>query len=175
MLFGGQNCFNSLPRDLFFTRTTWRIGWISPGWLSTSKRGKELNKFFPPDSSEDLCLFKLYLSFSSSVGSGGGSGGVCQHRLVEVHLHENTHSVLINGHDTDQPLLEAASSLPKQLLLDVSTSPTRHNGYAETHFWEDTPERERGLVTTKTVAAGHSGEFSDNAKTITTMTKMQWN
>jgi hypothetical protein len=59
-------------------------------------------------------------------------------RLVEVHLHENTHSVLINGHDTEppQPLAEAGAN--GRTLLDMDNSPPtdgRHNGYAETHFW----------------------------------------
>jgi hypothetical protein len=87
--------------------------------------------------------------------------GRCSHRLVEVHLHENTHSVLINGHDTEQPMVEAITTfqpLPEalnnfqpltevlnskvpavgKLLLDADASPNHNNhsqnGYVETHF-----------------------------------------
>ncbi len=87
--------------------------------------------------------------------------GRCSHRLVEVHLHENTHSVLINGHDTEQPMVEAITTfqpLPEalsnfqplaevlnskvpavgKLLLDAEASSNHNNhnqnGYVETHF-----------------------------------------
>ena len=44
-----------------WTRIIWRKGWIHPFLqmvlLQSSYRGKELNKFCPPDSSDDVCLF----------------------------------------------------------------------------------------------------------------------
>ncbi len=65
--------------------------------------------------------------------------------MVEVHLHENTHSILINGHDTDQPILldtvagaaatavTPAAMTPDKLLFDSPVN-GRQNGYVETHF-----------------------------------------
>ena len=42
------------------------------GQCKKSKRGKELSKFFPPNSSDDLCLFFcLYPSSMVQVQAGG--------------------------------------------------------------------------------------------------------
>ena len=77
LLFGGQNVFNSSPRWLFCTRTTNRMNssvfFISSGAIhpflhiilvqfirfftsSWCKRASAVNKFCPPNSSDDLCL-----------------------------------------------------------------------------------------------------------------------
>ena len=77
LLFGGQNLFTSLPRQLFCTRILWRKGWIVTGWydendefipllhialVQNSLRRKELNKFCPPNSSDDpLLLFCILI------------------------------------------------------------------------------------------------------------------
>ena len=54
----------------------WIIEWIAPGWFGRkgwihpivqnipgqiSWRSKEFNKFFPPNSSDDLCLFSVFV------------------------------------------------------------------------------------------------------------------
>ena len=72
-------------------RIAWRIGWIGPGWfeennefflffkivqVQNSWRGKELNKFCPPKSSDDLCLF--FCNYSSSMTER-------KQRLQEIH------------------------------------------------------------------------------------------
>ena len=77
--FGGQNLCNSLPRQLFCTRTilknmtnssfSFKSSWCNSSCYSKSssakqlqQHGKERNKFFPPKRSDDLCLFFcLYL------------------------------------------------------------------------------------------------------------------
>ena len=51
------------------TRTIWRKGWIHPFLqiivVQNSPRGKELNPFYPPNSSDDLCI--LFCRYPSSL------------------------------------------------------------------------------------------------------------
>ena len=63
---GEQKLFSSLPPQLLFNRTIWRIGWIHPFLqiilmqfilFFKSSLCKELNKFCPSNSSDDICPF----------------------------------------------------------------------------------------------------------------------
>ena len=76
LLFGGQNLFGSFKHFLFFTRTILNSSFSSsypgtihhilrPTVVQNSQRGKELNKFCPPISSDDLCLF--FCIYPSSI------------------------------------------------------------------------------------------------------------
>ena len=80
LLFGGQNLFNYLPRQLFCTRmilnrrinssfSSNHPGAIHPilqfVLVQNSLRRKDINKFWHPSSSKDLCLF--FCIYSSSM------------------------------------------------------------------------------------------------------------
>ena len=71
-LIGGQNLFNSLPRQLYCLGLFASKGRIHPVFPNrprqNSQRGKELNKFCPPIGRDDLCLvFELYPSSTGLI------------------------------------------------------------------------------------------------------------
>ena len=71
LLFGGKYLFNSLPRQLIalddfeeqdefipLKKSSWcNSSYNSNRPVQNSQRGKELNTFFPPNRSNNLCLF----------------------------------------------------------------------------------------------------------------------
>ena len=56
----GNNLFNSLPRTILKNRMNSSFSFKS-SWCIHPRQGKELNKFFPTNRSDDLCLFSVFI------------------------------------------------------------------------------------------------------------------
>ena len=66
----GNNLFNSLPRTILKNRMNSSFSFKS-SWCIHPRQGKELNKFFPTNRSDDLCLFFcLYPSMDGPCNTG---------------------------------------------------------------------------------------------------------